>query len=384
MAGFRDEHDAGSRDAEVFIVDADGWPMSAPKSPGSQPGTGRRLSILLGVIALFAFGVVVGRGTLDIRSGSATRADATAVAPTSTSEAPARSSDVTPSPSSQAKPEVESSTSDPTREPGMVPEHFPQAINVCGGQSYVAQVGYVAPLPEPINMTITAGSPPRRYDLNDGTVSPPLVELGDYQFTSALAADDHGTVATIRSRADWFAKIVRVASDGVVTTIKLPTALPPEWGASGTLVDVDGQIWAEVTERGGYGHKLLATDGSGNIEPMPDAPNWVGGDNHALSPDGSRSADVAASDDSPSGYRIEVTDQATGESTVVPGIRLGAAGASLAFSPDSKWLVVVVNTLAGGRILLYSTDSLQGPYAIPGTVGSTPPHSGTAIYVTGE
>lgn len=386
MAEFRDGHDTGSRDAEVFLVDADGSSAPVSISRRSPLGTGARLGILLGVMALFAAGVVVGRSTLNLRSGSAMRVDTAVVAPTSASGSSDRSSGITPSPSSQVEPDVESSASDPASNSGTVPERFPQAVDLCGGLSYVAQVGYVLPLPGPIDMTVTAGNPPRVYDLSDETVSPPLVQLADDEFVSAIAADDHGTVMMVRSCAAWFARIVRLAADGSVTSIDMPADVSDQWQPFAGLIDIDGEIWAELRQRGGgWPLKVLATDGSGRIEVMPDDPDWVGGGrNHAVSPDGSYSAANVLDPAGPRGYQVQITVTATGDTAIVPGLRLGGASASLMFSPDSQWLVVVVNTLAGGRMLVYAVADAQGPYAFPGTLGSAPRPWGIRIYSSDE
>lgn len=89
----------------------------------------------------------------------------------------------------------------------------------------------------------------------------------------------------------------------------------------------------------------------------------------AASPDGTRIVGAAIDPNGPAGVSVRVLDLTAGTIGSPPGLRLGAAYPALAFSPDSRWLIVAVPTLIGGRVLLYDRD-LHGPYdagvAIPG------------------
>lgn len=205
------------------------------------------------------------------------------------------------------------------------------------------------------------------------------MKLSEDQYVSDLATDDDGVVLAVKSCTNRMtAEIIRL-TNGRASVIKLP----PRFETFGQLVDLDGQIWVVVTRPDrGAGEGLLATDGSSNTRQLPRGTQSLNSAS-AVSPDGRRAVRVVADPGDEPGFHVKVTDTATGNVAMVPGIRLGGSSASVAFSPDSRWLVVAVSTLAGGRILLYGPDDLQGPYSISGTLPG-PQVGGIPIFITGS
>jgi hypothetical protein len=93
----------------------------------------------------------------------------------------------------------------------------------------------------------------------------------------------------------------------------------------------------------------------------------------ALSPDGTKIAMVApagpvtGSDSTgyqlSGGFSIQVLTVATGDVQIAGGIELSWLEASMAFTPDSRWLLIGVPTRFGGSVLAYDAD-MNGPYRI--------------------
>lgn len=375
MALFRDGDESGLPDAPVVIVDAEGQPTAGVESESGRPAgrtrlpDRRRLAIVLAVVVAFAFGAVVGRASIRTESG-------TAIAGSTTSERPASTTHEAPASAPGGR-----SSPAPTNVVPSSQASLSVVTGACGQQAYVAQVGYVSPLPEPIDMKMLAGSPPRMYDLSNGTVGPPLLQFtDDREFVQAIVADDQGTVLVVRACTDpMAAAILRITNDRPARGIEAPTG----WGMFGQLTTVGGKAWAVLTrvESGKSIERLLATDGSGKTMPMPDIADSarVAG---IVSPDGRRVVTRELNTDGTPGFHLQFTDLDTGKQRSVPGIRLGNASASVDFSPDSRWLIVAVPTLSGGRILFYSSDNLNGPYSIPGVAGATP-GTPVPIYIPG-
>lgn len=95
----------------------------------------------------------------------------------------------------------------------------------------------------------------------------------------------------------------------------------------------------------------------------------------AVSPDGKRIAmyvpqgnlkqrpDGGYQGDGPPAFSVALLDVETGTTSVARGIDLPWAGASVAFSADSQWLVVGVATRTGGAVVAYDAR-MRGPYRV--------------------
>lgn len=360
MARSGGKHDEELPEAQVVVLDGAERQQPAVRAP-RRSGVAR-VGMFLAAVALFAFGVLAGHTTLNFEPGQAMRGQEAPVSTTSetttTSPAPDSSTDTHPSTGeSTGVGEPEQSVD--------VPYTMGEITRSCGRPVYIAQVGYVTPLPAPVDMTLLAGDPPRSVNLKTGTVGPPILEVDDGLFTDRFATDADGTVVVLRSCDDPMqATVVRVSLGGEAT----PITIPGGWKTFGSLVRIDDEMWLGLSPLdNGRPEAVLATDGSGDIKPMPLVPN-IPSDSEAISPDEQRLAHVELNTDGTPGYQILVSDGRTHQTSIVPGIRLGAAHPLLAFSPDSRWLVITIPTLVGEQILLYGPDDLTGPYSIPGTV----------------
>lgn len=99
----------------------------------------------------------------------------------------------------------------------------------------------------------------------------------------------------------------------------------------------------------------------------------------ALSPDGTKivmvapSGPVTGSDSTgyqlSGGFSVQVLTVSTGDVQIAGGIELTWPEASVAFTPDSRWLLVGVPTRSGGSVLAYDAD-MNGPYRIAALSGS--------------
>jgi hypothetical protein len=105
----------------------------------------------------------------------------------------------------------------------------------------------------------------------------------------------------------------------------------------------------------------------------------------ALSPDGTKIATLAPRGTAtgsastgyqlPDGFSLQVLTIATGTVSVATGIEMTQPTASVAFTPDSRWLLVGIATRSGGSVLAYDAD-MNGPYqvaALPGFAGMSVP-----------
>lgn len=432
---------------EVWITgpdDQDPAGSSPPPPRGSGRGAGWPRWVALGagfavLIAVVAVQHYLGGGSTDATPG-----------PTTSSHTPSRTpSDPTTSTSPTTRTSTPVSTTPPqSSPPAAAVDGLGTAIGPCGEQEYVARVGYVSRLPEPVDVTVLTGTHPRRVDLATGTASAPLIDLPGTQGVLGAASDSTGTVLIKQSCTDRMTMtVLRVSRDAhSVDWVSIPSG----WQATGSLIGLSGHVWAVVARSGatgGYSRaELLATDGTGRTMTMPqglvptagwktyvvgtfggsgsglavydtargdtlthvtdEVDRFIVGDGavfwtgrcdkscpihrfdlvsgkdtvvarttapggparwRAVSPDGDRIVQTSLEPTGPAGYTLHVMDLSTGTVTAVPGLQLGSASPSVAFTPDSQWMIVAVPTLIGARILLYDAD-LQGPYETGVTV----------------
>jgi hypothetical protein len=233
--------------------------------------------------------------------------------------------------------------------------------------------------------------------------------LPGYQLGSLIAGGDRTWLALTRTDSDADVATDRAvllqSTDGARDRIKLPAGFSPMAGSGDMIVgnwsdnlnSAYGPIQLYSVSRRGIVAQLGGTSpqyavGSGfvvwtagtctgscpvhryriatgqqttvTVAGIP-AMSW-----QTISPDGSKIAGVSYGNpddprfdtDHPGGpTRLAVMDLHSGTVTTLPGLEMAPkSSASLAFSPDGRWLVVAVNTGSGTTVLLYD-QRLDGP-----------------------
>lgn len=251
----------------VEIVMTDGERVSAsPPRPGGRIGTSARLGIVVAAVALFAFGVIVGRGTITSRFGTALPAPVTTSASPSTSTTRSTASAIpsaTPGATSTWAP-----TPADSFEAAVDAAAWPATPGACGDETPKPIVDGARPLTDTVRAQILAGGSPARVDLATGTVSGPLFAPEASGFITSLAADSTATLAVIApcdGTGPW--QIVNAANDGTTSTLTLPEEqIRPQ------LVGGGDRVWTALPSPGAYGYSpipLVAADGSSDTITLP-------------------------------------------------------------------------------------------------------------------
>jgi hypothetical protein len=257
MAGYDESRPP---DVEVYIEDGDGPPLpQADPMDGRPPtGAGRRLGAALGAIALFAFGVVLGRTSLG--TPSATPTDVTVT----TTDAPIRSQAPTQTAGSRA--------ASPPTDPAVTAVRLVDAVGsavsgACGRRAVAPRVDDLQPLADTAAVHVIAGGDPAPADLGAGTVGGSLFVPEAGQVVTDIAPGRDATVLLVAPCAGAGpGRVVRVSTGGQVTTIPLPDRTRRV-----TLVTGGDRVWISASP-GSYGFApvtLLAADGSGDTVTLP-------------------------------------------------------------------------------------------------------------------
>lgn len=154
--------------------------------------------------------------------------------------------------------------------------------------------------------------------------------------------------------------------------------------AAQMLIAGDSVIWQPLCDGGCEIHRYVVATGEDSVVaagpslPVDSEPQW-----RAVSPDGSRIAMIVANpagsrstpQGSGSAFGVVVVDSASGRVDAARGVELPWPVASIAFSSDSRWLLVGVGTGNGGEVVAYD-DDMRGPYEVarvPGAGGGIVP-----------
>lgn len=213
-----------------------------------------RAGLVLAALALFAFGVVVGRGTITTRSGTALPAPEAANR-SSSQTAPPSSTLTSSTPPTSATP---TPTSDASSEATLTPPAWPAAVGACGTDVPLPIVEGTRPLPTRIQGRLVVGGPPTRVDLGTATVGKPLVTPGSDSYVVTVAADGDSVAAVFApcsGQGTW--SVTRVDADGTASAI--PVGDPQN---SVGLVGGD-RVWIMPSSTGAYGSApitLVAAD----------------------------------------------------------------------------------------------------------------------------
>lgn len=243
--------------------------LDRPLRPGGRLSVGARIGLVLAAVALFALGVVMGRGTIITQFGTALPAPVpttttTTVAPTS-SAASTTSFAVpsTESADSSAPPSTFETATGRDDQPA-----WPSTTGSCGSETPKPIIDGAETLRGGIDGAVVTGGSPARVDLATGTVGQPLLALNDSEYLAGLAADTASVVAIAApcdGRGPW--RVMRVAANGKTTVITLP-----DEDTRPGLIGGGDRVWVTLLPPGAYGGmslSLIAADDPTDTITLP-------------------------------------------------------------------------------------------------------------------
>lgn len=243
--------------SEVVVIDDDG-PAEPVRGAGPRPrGIAMRFGLVLAAVALFAAGVVLGRGSVTTQSGLAQPDPAATV---TTSTPPAETPGIT----------VTLSPDDVVTTWGLLPSGpaWPTATGLCGVANLMPFVDGARPLTEPVDLRFVTGGNPATVDLAAGTVSAPLFTAGSPHYVADLASDPMGIVVLMSHCDDEsaFKHVIRVSPYG---ESEIPLTADT---SRARLISGGNRVWVELPPEGAYGYNpimLAAADLTGASVTLP-------------------------------------------------------------------------------------------------------------------
>lgn len=242
--------------AEVVVI-GDDDPSEFAHQAGPRPrGIAVRFGLVLAAVALFAAGVVLGRGSVTTQPGTA-QPDPAATVTTSTSPADASSVTVT------LQPDTVTTWGFDLAQPA-----WPTTTGLCGVANLKPFVDGARPLTEPVDLRLVTGGNPATVDLAAGTVSAPLFTAGSPHYVADLASDPMGIVVLMSHCDDEsaFKHVIRVSPYG---ESEIPLTADT---SRARLISGGNRVWVELPPEGAYGYNpimLAAADLTGASVTLP-------------------------------------------------------------------------------------------------------------------
>lgn len=273
MADDRDQYRNSPHDAELFMTRT-GDSFHNPPAPAPAPlSNGQRAGIIFGFLALFVFGVVVGRNTVSLQAGTGVRGDAPVAVTSSSAPPPATSATSPPTTSASAyESEVSAALDQPT---------WPTVTSVCGRAIPKPIIDSIGPPASPPDMTVLVGGAATPVNLADGTVEASFTAPGAPHYLSDMATDDDGVVLITAHCDDAEAPphIARIGWDGTETPIAADNVFQRALVAGGD------RVWIELPTSGARGSApitLLAADDTADTVTLPAGFTPIGGHGSAI------------------------------------------------------------------------------------------------------
>lgn len=287
MAGYEESQPP---DPEVFIVDGDqSLPPDSGREAARRPASAlRRIGAVLGVTAVFALGVLVGRTSLDNRT------DATAPVTTPTA------ADMPPPTTGQRSPAATAATADITASStgatGTLSHPATVTAAIAGGQRYAVpsacgrwamppHLDGVRPLAATVDLRLIAGGDPAPVNLGTRTVSGALYEPDTTHFVANIAAG-RGVLIVHEMPCDGGGpgRIIRIpmgtdTRSSATTATSAAAKIPlPDGTRRVSLIAGGDRVWVAASP-GSYGYgpvTLIAADGSGDTATLPESLEPIG------------------------------------------------------------------------------------------------------------
>lgn len=275
MVRFSDDDESRPPEIEVFITDGDGPGAphhTAPRRIARLPmSAGRRLGIIAGVVAVFAFGVVVGRGTLRVQPGVATGESTTSVSPNrhsgsaATSSVGGRRDRSSGTPTAVSSP-IEAATVPPTSTEEATGS-WPLVPGACGRNVPKPLIEAAEPLTANVGIRLVTGGDPAPVSLADRTVGSALFEPDATHYVADIASVGNQVVLLI-GNCDGAepGRVFRATGAGKVADVALPDDVRRV-----ALIHGGQRPWVAVAA-GSYGFStvsLVAADGFGGTVTLP-------------------------------------------------------------------------------------------------------------------
>ena len=224
-----------------------------------------RVGLAVAAVAVFAVGVVLGRGSVTVTDGFALTPESAPLTSATPSMAPPATTRLTV---------TESVTvSDPgTTTFGLGEPVWPGITGACGMRITKPFVDSFGPPPRPIDLTVIAGGSPATADLGTGEIGPALLVPPDGAFVSQIAATGEGVVAVLQScDGRGGQQVVRAGLDGSLTDIPLPESAT--WA---NLIAGGDRLWVSMRPSGYAGSEPIDLVAADDPEVTVEVPvEWV-------------------------------------------------------------------------------------------------------------
>lgn len=256
MARSGREHDDELPEAQVVSIDGAAQREAPEKLP--RRSSAKRLGVLLAAVALFAFGVVVGRGTITLKSGAAQPTRPTSTSSTAPPPSPSPAPSATDTDTDTDEPSAESTSAGsaaarspaPTNATRLDPRALESAMTVQGPVQALATVGNTL-------IVLTPGALYRISSTEDGAIeedlmSSPGLPFGDPKYPSPWELISDGT-ALFLAAPEVQGRLYQVSTPdlaGLTSLVDQPVATVDLAAMNGVLYQNTASGVFAVTESG--------------------------------------------------------------------------------------------------------------------------------------